>query len=551
MTNKIIQLHMPCPVCPSSDAYSIYEDGHGHCFSCGYHHVPNRPEEVEGQYTFEFLPLRGITKEIFRFYNVKSKVDRTGRPTAIGFPYSEDSTKVRLLDRKEFFWQGSHANGLFGVSKFASGSHSYVVLTEGELDALSLYQVLRIPVVSVQSASSASRDCVANYEWLSGFDRIYLAFDNDAAGRQATREVSRLFDYNKVYVLRFTNRKDANDYLQVGEDDALRNIFANARRYVPETIVSTLSEFKEILREVPSRGIEYPFRTLNSLTYGIRPGETVLLTAQEGVGKTEIMHAIEHKLLKETDDAIGSIYLEEPKQRHLQALAGLELRLPVHLPDCNCTQSEVIAALEGLVGKDERLHVYSHFGSDDPMVLLDTIRFLVSARKCRFILLDHITMAVSGLAGEDERRSLDQLSTRLEMMVKELDYALIIVSHVNDLGQTRGSRYISKIADIRIDATRDVTNPDGELRNTTFLTVSKNRFSGKTGPAGRIIFDPTTFTMAEVDDGQVWEDDQATQTTEPILRQGVGEGRDILLPVQQEVQDTGSPKVSHIRTAIQ
>jgi twinkle protein len=552
MTNKVIQLHMPCPVCPSSDAYSIYEDGHGHCFSCGYHHVPNHPEEPEELYTYEFLPLRGITKEVFRFYNVKSKVDRSGRPTAIGFPYSKDSTKVRLLDRKEFFWQGeSHAAGLFGTAKFASGSHSYVVLTEGELDALSLYQVLRIPVVSVQSASSAARDCVANHAWLSGFDRIYLAFDNDAAGREATKEVARLFDYNKVYVLRFTNRKDANEYLQVGEDDALRNIFANARRYVPETIVSTLSEFKEILRAVPSRGIEYPFRTLNSLTYGIRTGETVLLTAQEGVGKTEIMHAIEHKLLKETDDAVGAIYLEEPKQRHLQALAGLELRLPVHLPDCDCTPDKVVAALEALVGKDERLHVYSHFGSDDPMVLLDTIRFLVSARKCRYILLDHITMAVSGLAGEDERRSLDLLSTRLEMMVKELDYALIIVSHVNDLGQTRGSRYISKIADIRIDATRDTVSPDVDVRNTTYLTVSKNRFSGKTGPAGKLYFDPQTFTITELDDGQVWEADEADEKATPVPSASATEGRGVLLSVQQEMQNAERFKQPHIRATVQ
>jgi hypothetical protein len=83
------------------------------------------------------------------------------------------------------------------------------------------------------------------------------------------------------------------------------------------------------------------------------------------------------------------------------------------------------------------------------------------------------------------------------MMVKELDFALIIVSHVNDIGQTRGSRYISKIADIRIDATRDVTHEDPVARNTTYLTVSKNRFSGSTGPAGRLIFNPVTYTFRE------------------------------------------------------
>lgn len=30
-------IHQSCPVCPSSDAYALYDDGHGHCYSCGHH----------------------------------------------------------------------------------------------------------------------------------------------------------------------------------------------------------------------------------------------------------------------------------------------------------------------------------------------------------------------------------------------------------------------------------------------------------------------------------------------------------------------------------
>src|SRR3569833_1821205 len=84
------------------------------------------------------------------------------------------------------------------------------------------------------------------------------------------------------------------------------------------------------------------------------------------------------------------------------------------------------------------------------------------------------SFVVSGLGGKDERTSLDYLSTRLEMMVKELDFALIVVSHVNDDGLTRGSRNISKIADIRVDLYRDVTSADPVVRRTTRLVVSKN-----------------------------------------------------------------------------
>jgi len=497
VTDKISELHIQCPVCPSSDAYVLYEDGHGHCFSCNYHYLPNSLKDNDLEFTYEYLPLRGVSENILRHYDCKTKVGADGKPISIGFPYSSGAFKVRPLHSKEFFWKGNHKPGLFGLERFAAGSNKYVTVTEGELDALSYYQVLRSPVVSVQSASSAARDCAADRSWLNSFERIYLAFDNDAAGREALRSVAKLFDYTKVYAVKFSNRKDANEYLQAGQSDELLNIWTNAKKYVPETIVSSLKEFADILGSPPVRGIQYPFRTLNDLTYGIRTGESVLITAQEGVGKTELMHAIEYQILKETSDNVGAIFLEEPKRRHLQALAGLELKLPVHLPDTNTSTSEVVAALETLVGSDERLHVYSHFGADDPGVLLDTIRFLVSACLCRYILLDHITMAVSGLAGDDERRGLDQLSTRLEMMVKELDFALIIVSHVNDFGQTRGSRYISKIADIRIDATRDLVASDPVLRNTTYLTVSKNRYSGKTGPAGSIVFDPQTFTMQE------------------------------------------------------
>lgn len=452
------------------------------------------------EYTFEYLPLRGVTKSTMEFYGTKTKVDELGAPVAIQFLYPNKSCKVRLLDKKAFYSEGEiNTAGLFGRDKFEAGISKYITITEGELDALSLYQVCRSPVVSVQSSSSALRDCSRDREWLNTFERIYLAFDNDTQGREALRSVAKLFDYNKVFVVKFTKRKDANEYLQAGEGSDLNNIWWNAKKYLPESIKSSFAEFSEILNVDPQWGIPYPFPTLTSMTYGLKTSESVLITAQEGVGKTELMHAIEHQLLKETKDAIGAIFLEEPQRRHLQALAGIALQKPVHLPDCGISTDQVIAAVQDTIGVDERLHIYSHYGSDDPEVLLDIIRFLVSARGCRWVLLDHLSMVVSGLASEkDERRALDYLTTRLEMMVKELDFGLIMVSHVNDEGQTRGSRNASKIADVRIDITRDLLHPDEEQRNTTNLVVSKNRFGMKTGPAGRLLFDQKTYTYKEI-----------------------------------------------------
>lgn len=507
----IVQQHIPCPspTCGSSDAYCIYEDGHGHCFSCGFHKFNDKDEVFEelddqSNFTYEYIPHRGITKESLIKYETKAKIDASGKPVSVGFKYPNGAYKVRDLAKKSFHTTGEISKaGLFGRDKFASGSHKYVTITEGEYDAISLFQVLGSPVVSVQSSVTAARDCSLERPYLNSFERIYLAFDDDEHGREAAASVAKLFDFSKVYLVKFSGggRKDANDFLQHGEESALRNIWWNSKKYLPEAVISSFVDFEKVIQEPVKNGVPYPFPTLNYMTYGIRTGESVLITAQEGVGKTEIMHAIEYGLLKGTKDAIGAIFLEEPKKRHLQALAGLELKKPVHLPDSNCDNDQIIAAIQKVVTDDDRLHIYSHFGSDDPEHLLDTIRFLVSARACRYILLDHITMAVSGLAGENERRALDYLSTRLEMMVKELNFALLIVSHVNDDGLTRGSRNISKVADIRIDISRDIGAVDPVVRNTTHLKISKNRFCGRTGPAGTLLFDPYTYSYEEIIDG--------------------------------------------------
>lgn len=423
-----------------------------------------------------------------------TRINSSGAPIHIVYTYPDGSKKLRAIEKKEFWAEGKPTPGLFGRDKFAAGSHKCVTITEGELDACSLYQVVHHPVVSVRSSATGLGDISHDRSWLQSFERVYLCFDGDSAGQSALHSVAKLFDPQKLFHVKLTKWKDANEFLSNGEEDDLRRIWYNSKRYLPETIISSLSDFKVLLEEEPKRGVNYPFPTITEMTYGIRPGESILITAQEGIGKTEFVRAIEHGILKTTDWNVGSFFLEEPTRRHLQGLASLELGEPCHLPGHG---TKAPAALGTLLGSDERLFLHANFGSMDPDALLDTIRFLVVGRFCRCILLDHLTMVFSGRDEVDERRAIDYFSTKIEMMVKELLFAFIMVCHVNDNGQTRGSRYPSKVADIRIDLVRDILSGD----NVIYPTVSKNRYCGKTGPAGPIIFNPLTNTLKERNDG--------------------------------------------------
>lgn len=514
----------PCPKCrargedTTGDNLVLYSNGSAHCFACSHHNPRVNIETLEynnnknlrknnittrlfqesqASLIPSYSAWRGITEGTMEKYGVKFD------GLNYLFPYGSNAEKLRSVREKSFVWRGeaNSSPGLFGKDKFVSGAHYVVTITEGELDAMSANQMLggKYACVSVKSASSAVKDCGKELEWLNGFEKIYLCFDNDRPGQEAAEKVARLFDVNKVYHVKLDQFKDANAYLEAGQERLFIQSWWNAKKYKPKGVVSTYDEIEKILRKESAKAIAtYPFDTLQSLTYGIRSGEMVLLTAQEKVGKTEILRAIEHHLLKTTAAPVGIVHLEEQEKRTVQGLVGYELGTPVHLPDSGVSVDDQINAYKKLVPNPDRLFIYSHFGSDDPEAILNKIREMVAVCGCKFIFLDHITLLVTGRESqEDERRDLDMISTKLAEMTRELDFTLFLVSHVNDEGKTRGSRNISKVADLILALDRDIEAADVDERNRTHLVCKGNRFSGKTGPAGILKFDPKTYILSE------------------------------------------------------
>jgi twinkle protein len=459
----------------------------------------------EGVFTYKHHPARGISHDAMKKYNILTKFNIGDEPVAVFFPYTPDARtgKVRGFADKKIRAVGQMGEcSLFGMDKFPPGSSNVITITEGEYDAASIYDVSGRPAVSIRGAASAKVDCTRARDYLNSFDKIILAFDADKPGQDAARAVAELFDFNKIYAVTFDpGLKDANGYLQKGLTDELKRTWWNHKRYMPEGVLSSFEEFNAAIDDnLFSDPLgSWPYQSLQEMTGGLRAGEATLITALEGVGKTEIIRGVEHHLLATTDLNIGIVHLEENKARTIKGLAGLSLKTPVHLPEASVSKEEIKSAFRDLVRRDDRLHVYSHFGSDDPDVILDTIRFMVAACGCRVVFLDHITMLATGLQEADERRTLDYLSTKIGQMVNDLKFHLIFISHVNDDGKTRGSRNISKIANTRIDMYRDVESADPVVRNTTNLSISKNRFTSITGPAKPLYFDPATFVMSEAD----------------------------------------------------
>ena len=104
------------------------------------------------------------------------------------------------------------------------------------------------------------------------------------------------------------------------------------------------------------------------------------------------------------------------------------------------------------------LYLFDGFGSYDPDVIYNRIEYLASGLDCRIIFLDHLSILLSGLDG-DERRMIDTTMTKLRSLVERTGIALFLVSHLKrtssdqnheegarvTLGQLRGSAAIAQL----------------------------------------------------------------------------------------------------------
>ena len=458
------------------------------------------------QYKEEYRSIRGVSLDAHKFFKVPCLVDANGVPHYCKYTYSNGAEKYRNLKKKNFFWKDgklSSTAGVFGKDKFIPGAAKAVTIVEGEHDALAVWDMLgNFPVVSVQSSSQAKRDVQHDYDWLNKFEKIYICFDGDSAGRAAAKQVAQVFPRDKVYVVSLPDGFDPNRMLVEGKSKEFRQLWYGARRYTPDNILASRHDFQKALDSAKDKpSIPWPWRGMQDATYGIRTGEIVLFTALEGIGKTEVVRALEHWVLKTTDAKIGCIHLEEPVDRMLKGLAGLELGFPCHLPTTEVDNETILDALEGLAGEGiERLYVYRHFGADTAEQIVDAIRYLVAGCGCKYIFFDHISDAIAATDTKDERREIDVLMQKLGSLVEELDFSMILVSHENDDGKTRGSRYISKKAHLHVRLIRDKEAKTREERNTTTLLVVKNRFGAETGPVQKLYFDRDTFSLRPLDE---------------------------------------------------
>ncbi len=382
------------------------------------------------------------------------------------------------------------------------------------------------PSVSIKNgAQSALKDIKNSYDYLNQFETIVICFDNDEQGKAAANKVAQLFEPNRCKIMDL-QYKDANEYLKMNKREEFTRAWWDAKPYTPAGIHNLADISHRLYEEEDVETCLYPYQGLNEKLFGIRTGELITVTAGTGAGKSSMMRELMHHLLMNTEHNVGVFSLEENIKQTAFHLMSVEASDRIYIKEVREKYSlEQLKEFERKTIGTRRFYAFDHFGSITTDEILNRVRYMVKALDCKYIIIDHLSILVSGLEGEDERRNIDQLMTKLRSLVEETRCAMLLVSHLRrasgDKGQEqgkeislsmlRGSHSIAQISDAVIALERDQQAQDPVQANTTAVRVLKNRYAGETGVASYLLYDKDTGRMSEIENPF-----EADTTTEDI-----------------------------------
>lgn len=560
--------HINCDKCGSSDGKAIYNDGSHYCWVCKdkslsedyKDHLDSKKrkgkvkkvkevedmevkpstkpaltkeeqQEFKSETSTKGKGFRGIRDEFNTMFNVRySYSEETGEVIEQAYTCTQAGELVGYKIRevpKNFYSKGRTGADcdLFMQFKFNRGGR-YVIITEGELDALSAYQMFadynktkgdyETAVVSPTTGANSHKQIAAQYKFFDSFEQIIVAYDSDKAGQDAVETIVKVLPKGKVKIMSM-RYKDANEYLQKGEEKAFISDFYNAKAYVPVGVLPSSGLYDRILNQSSVAKIPFPpfMGELNELFIGGMPlGHIINIAADTGIGKTTLVNEMIYYWIFNSPHMIGIVSMELDAGQYGEALLSRHIEKKLALIP---SQEEKLAFLRSDKVKAQAQDLMLDSSGNSRFYLLDnrdgsvediqdTIEELVVGCGAKVIVLDPLQDILDGLGNEEQASFMKWTKG----FMKSHSVTFVFINHMRKTpaGQNgadseqniMGSSTIIKSASANILLKRDKMAEDELTRNSTEISVTKNRVCGLTGPAGSIYYDNTTHTLHNLKD---------------------------------------------------
>lgn len=301
--------------------------------------------------------------------------------------------------------------------------------------------------------------------------------------------------------------------LLAGRTQELITAMWQAKEYQTEGILD-MADLKDRVMERPQWGLSWPFDKLTQLTYGIRTGEIYCLGAGAGIGKTDFFTQTIKHLVVEHKKSVGVFSLEQAPTETATRIAGKLAGKTFHIPDSGWTEEDFEAAWRTLMSSG-KVYLYDSFGQNDWAVVREKIDYLFHAHGVRYFFIDHLTALAAWQ--DDERKELEVIMSELGALVKRLDVAVFLISHLATpegkpheeggrvmIRHFKGSRAIGFWCSYMFGMERNQQDSVETIRKTTVFRILKDRYTGRsTGETFYFGYDQESGMLFETEEPEL------------------------------------------------
>ena len=472
-----------------------------------YRDLSRYPRPIVRPPAVTYMESRGISAAITEKYGLTTQKDHDN---ILVFPFFDENGKMQFIKyRKTDFDKEKDRNKewsekdckpiLFGMDQCNAEKNDTLILTEGQIDSLSVAEAFggNINAVSVPTGCNGFTWVPYCWDFLSKFKTLIVFGDHEKDHITLLDEMQKRFKGTVKHVRPedYQDCKDANELLQKHGKQAVVDAVERAV-IVQNKRIKKLSEVQaKNMSEVP--GINTGIAQLDKLLGGFYYGQLIILTGERGLGKSTlgsqfIVNAIDQGVTTfcysgELMDWMFQSWLDRQcaGRNYINTTKGPRGE-DVHLID--------VVALE-LIHKwyDEYCFIYDNSvvnsDEDENETILETIETAVKQYGCRMLMIDNLMTAIADDLSSDLYRQQSAFVRKLAEIAKRYDVIILLIVHPRkrtgktfDNDEVAGSSNITNLADVVMNYS--LPKDDNDEHPDRILQITKNRLNGRTNYDG-------------------------------------------------------------------
>lgn len=457
-----------------------------------YRKLPQKKIESKPK-AITYLESRGISAEVCKRYNITTQ---TNKDNVLVFPFYDEQNILQFVkyrkidfdkrfDKNKEWCEKDTMPILFGMAQCEDFDR--LVITEGQLDSLSLATAGIKNAVSVPTGAVGFTWLANCWDWINQFNEI-IVFGDYEKGKITLIDTLEKRLQKKVKCVRpedYLCEKDANDILRKYGKEALVKAVENAELRDVK-FVKRLANVEAVnLSDLPK--IKTGVRSLDRICGGLLRGHVVLLSGKRGEGKSTFMSSLVAEAIEQDNSVF--VYSGELPNYHFKNWLDLQIAGAENIATRQNEYGDNEYYLtEETVNKINRWYYDKAFIFDNSAVnddeyegLLKVITDSICRYDIKLVCIDNLMTAMDCDANSDLYRQQSQFVKNLEKLAQQYDVAIILVAHPKKSNADFDNDTVSGSSDIT-NAVSFVFNYERAKEGEDYdskLMVTKNRLNGK------------------------------------------------------------------------